>query len=52
MKLSADAGIVVLLNRFKYSIMSDVCKPTEAAAYNEYEVSLYSCICCGLHTGF
>ena len=28
--------------------MSSVCKPTETAAYSEYDVSLYSCIIAGL----
>ena len=30
------------------SIMSSVCRPTETAAYNEYDVSLYSWIMEGL----
>lgn len=30
------------------SMISSVCSPTDTAAYNEYEVSLYSCIIAGL----
>lgn len=29
-------------------MISSVWRPTETAAYNEYEVSLYSCIIAGL----
>jgi hypothetical protein len=42
MKEMTLSEILVFDNRFKYSIMSAVCKPTETAAYKEYAVSLYS----------
>ena len=45
------SGMLVLLKRLRYSIISAVCKPTETAAYNEYDVSLYSCINSGRQTG-
>ena len=37
-----------LERRPKTEMMSSVCKPTLTAAYKEYVVSLYSCICVGL----
>jgi hypothetical protein len=52
MKLMTDGGIVVLLNLFRYSIISVVWRPTDTAAYNEYDVNLYSWINSGLLTGF
>uniref|UniRef100_A0A6B0U9A6 Putative secreted protein n=1 Tax=Ixodes ricinus TaxID=34613 RepID=A0A6B0U9A6_IXORI len=45
------SGMLVLLSLLKYSMMSCVCSPTDTAAYKEYEVSLYSWIWWGLHTG-
>lgn len=42
MKLITFSGMAILLNRLRYSMMSAVCRPTETAAYNEYDVSLYS----------
>lgn len=45
------SGTEVLLSFCRYSIISDVCKPTLTAAYSEYAVSLYSWTWFGLHTG-
>jgi hypothetical protein len=51
MKSTIPSGIVVLLNRFRYSIISSVCKPTDTAAYSEYGVNRNSWTCCGRVTG-
>lgn len=45
------SGILVLLRRFKYSIMSLVWRPTDTAAYKLYGVSRYSWMCRGRETG-
>jgi len=44
-------GMLVLLRRPRYSIMSSVCSPTDTAAYSEYGVNLYSWMCSGRQTG-
>jgi len=51
MKSIMPGGMLVLLSRPRYSMMSSVCKPTDTAAYSEYGVNLYSCMCSGRHTG-